>query len=873
MLIIKFIMKCIIFVVLLFPFLSFSQVNDDFSDGDFTDNPVWTGNDTSFIIDNYQLRSYGPQAAANIIYLSTENHLINNTEWSFLIDLKFNPTSTNFVRVYLVSNKSDITSSDSAYYIEIGQTNQDYIKFFKKSGTTVTQLFTGNTAFANNVKVRLKITRENNGLWSVYSDNSGGYNFVSEGNSFTDNSIYETKAFGFYCQYNTASRYNQYYFDDVKINNIVIDTVPPSVLTVLATDSSNIDIIFSEEVNPSTAENINNYFVDNGVGNPVIATRDQNNKSVVHLNLPQNLQSGIQYNIDILNISDIKGNFMQNSSNLFYYYKPKQFDILINEIMTDQNPAPPLLPPVDYIELYNRTIYPISLNKWKIKLKDDGNYITLGNFIINPNDYLVITTTSGVSQLSQFCSNIIGLSGFTINNETSITLFDKDLNFIHNIKFDVSWYNDESKKDGGWSLEMIDPVNPCGDKENWKASIDNKGGTPGKLNSVYSSNPDLSKPSVSKICILNKKTIKVTFNEKIDLLNAINPSRYIIDKELNIQSISTFANEYNSIQINLTDSIKENKLYSFKIKDSIFDCAGNMVSEYSEYNFAFPINPEKNDVVINEILFNPPLNGVDFVEIYNRSSKNIDLTKLYLATTDPITNKLKSMYNISSDCGILLAKDYLVLTTKPEVVSSQYLVPHINKLLKMNSLPSFNNDKGTVIICTKDSAIIDRFDYEENMHLPLLVDYKGISLERINPDLPTNQRQNWHSAAQSAGFATPTYKNSQYSDLSISDNEISIDPEIFSPDNDGYNDVLKINYKLSKSGYIANVLIFNSKGVLIKNLIKNEYLGTEGNFIWDGYTDNLIKADIGIYIVFVEIFDTEGNVKRYKKSATLAGKF
>jgi len=260
-------------------------------------------------------------------------------------------------------------------------------------------------------------------LWTIYSDNTGGYNFISEGVSFTDNSINTCEAFGFFCQYNTASRYNQYYFDDVKINNITIDTTPPNVLSVVSIDSVNIDVVFSEEIEPLTAENINNYYIDNGIEYPFSAIRDQNNKSIVHLKLYQNLYSGIQYNINIANISDLKGNFMQNYSSSFFYYKPQQFDILINEIMTDQNPPPNALPIVDYIELYNRTIYPISTNNWKIKLKDDGNYLTLNSRIIQPNDYLVLTTISGTSLLLSFCNNIVGLSSFTINNETSITLF------------------------------------------------------------------------------------------------------------------------------------------------------------------------------------------------------------------------------------------------------------------------------------------------------------------------------------------------------------------------------------------------------------------------------------------------------------------
>ena len=123
------------------------------------------------------------------------------------------------------------------------------------------------------------------------------------------------------------------------------------------------------------------------------------------------------------------------------------------------------------------------------------------------------------------------------------------------------------------------------------------------------------------------------------------------------------------------------------------------------------------------------------------------------------------------------------------------------------------------------------------------------------------------------GFGTPTYKNSQYSSFLYLEDPITILPEIFSPDNDGYNDVLNINYQFSVSGYIANVVIFDAKGRLIKTLIKNEMVGTKGGFIWDGIDENNQKALIGIYVVYIEVFDAIGNVKSYKKTAVLGGKF
>jgi hypothetical protein len=869
-------MKKLIIFIFLIPYISFSQVIDNFNDGDFIQNPIWIGNDTSFVVDNFQLRSNGPQIASSKIYLSTSNSMIDSAEWNFLIDLKFGPSSTNFVRVYLVSDDVNLSNATNAYYIHIGQASgNNNISFYKKQAGISTLLFNGSTSFTSStsLKVRLKITHNNNGVWNILSDKTGGTTFITEGNSFIDNSITSSNYFGFYCQYATASRYNLYYFDDVSIENMIVDNIAPTVNSVLVNNINSLDVYFSEDVDETTSQNIVNYQVSNGIGNPVSAVKDLINKSLIHLGFAQNFNSNINYQINVSNIADLKGNVMLPISKNFSYYESKLFDIVINEIMTDQNPTSPTLPEADYVEIYNRSNLPINLNNWKIKLKDDAAFLNIGNISILPDSFLILTSNTNITALASFCSNIFGFSSFTINNETSITIADANGKTIHNVNYNKGWYNDVSKQEGGWSLEQIDPNNPCGESANWRASVDLKGGTPGKKNSVFAPNPDLISPAISRICVLNKYSIKVSFNEKMNPDKLENISAYQVNNNLHINSIVTASNELNTVELVFNDSIQNQLVYTLNIIDTLTDCAGNFIAINSSGKFAFPIVSQVNDVIINEILFNPKDDGVDFVEIFNRSNKNIDLSTLYISSLDPNTNKLKSMYPISTDCGTLFSKEYLVLTTNPEKVKQQYNTENKFNFIRMSSLPSFNNDMGVVVISHSDSSIIDRFDYEESMHFPLLTIVDGVSLERINSEKLSQEKQNWHSAAQSVGFATPAYQNSQYSEFLYMEDPITIFPEIFSPDNDGYNDVLNIGYQFATSGYIANVRIFDAKGRFIKQLIKNELLGTKGGFIWDGIDDSNQKALIGIYIVYIEVFDMNGNTKSFKKTAVLGGKF
>ncbi len=168
---------------------------------------------------------------------------------------------------------------------------------------------------------------------------------------------------------------------------------------------------------------------------------------------------------------------------------------------------------------------------------------------------------------------------------------------------------------------------------------------------------------------------------------------------------------------------------------------------------------------------------------------------------------------------------------------------------------------------------IDVFAYTDDMHNPLLADTKGVSLERIHPDMPTNQSSSWQSAAQTAGFATPTAQNSQFTQPADVKDEFSLSSKVFSPDGDGYEDYVMMSYELPESGYIANIIVFDSRGRRVKRLAANVTLGTSGSIKWDGTTDGGERVTIGAYVIFIEAFDLRGDIKRYKKTVVVATRF
>lgn len=279
-----------------------------------------------------------------------------------------------------------------------------------------------------------------------------------------------------------------------------------------------------------------------------------------------------------------------------------------------------------------------------------------------------------------------------------------------------------------------------------------------------------------------------------------------------------------------------------------------------------PILP--GEVLINEILFNPFSEGNDYVEIYNYSGREISPSQLFLASRDK-NSELTQIYQLSVKRIPFQSNNYLVLTKDTNGVFPFYRIECFECFLQMEKFPSFNNDVDVVVLLNTEMQVIDEFNYTDKMHAPLLVDEEGISLERKLFSAETNSIENWYSASSESSYGTPGYINSQVKNENIKAPLVIFSPEAFSPNSDGYNDEYTIQYQLEKSGYYANISIFDAVGRFVMQLSKNEILGTSGKIIWNGEDETGQRQKLGIYVVLVEIFDLEGNIYRYKDGVVL----
>ncbi len=650
-----------------------------------------------------------------------------------------------------------------------------------------------------------------------------------------------------------------------------IDTEAPEIEKVEIVSSNQLKIIFNEPVTEQTILEKTNYSVNNGVGNPlsVFASTDLHEVDLLFLNT---FPEKINLTLSIENLSDECENIILLTEIDFVYYVVLPNDIVINEIMADPEPSM-ALPEFEYIEIYNASDYDISLADWTLTV---GSTIrSLSSEIITSGDYLILCKDDAATELQSF-GDVLVVSGFPslANSKQTIILRNAKNEIISYVSYTDDWYQDDYKADGGWSLEQIDPLNPCGGENNWIASESETGGTPGQVNSVNASNPDIYAPELLRIAVVDDENIQLFFNETIDSLSAMQTNIYSVDNSVgNPILVDLIGYDYKSIILGFENSFEENTIYILEISGGIFDCAGNEIYDKNTAQFSIPDSVQENDLVINEILFNPLVDGYDFVEIYNRSDKTIDLKELLIAAYDDEELDYSSIEIITNEGYLIFPGDYIVLTEDPVIVQEHYITINPYGFIKVEDLPGYNDDKGRVMLLDKWQTVIDNFGYDDDMQFALLATNDGVSLERINFDRATDDKTNWHSASELAGFATPAYENSQFMELEDIKDEVNIEPEVFSPDNDGFEDVANINFTFDEPGYVANIKIFDSKGRLIRYLANNQLLGIDGVITWDGLDDKNQKAPVGIYVVFIEIFNLDGNVKQYKKLVVVAAKW
>ncbi|MEQ8907863.1 MAG: lamin tail domain-containing protein [Vicingaceae bacterium] len=646
-----------------------------------------------------------------------------------------------------------------------------------------------------------------------------------------------------------------------------LDQTPPELLSAEALTANTVLLRFNELLDSTSVLNAT-YTISRGQAVSLVSNQAPLYNSVL-LQLSSPLDTGVIGTISVTNLTDCPGNPIgsENQAEVLLPNIPNYRNVVINEIMADPSPQVGL-PNGDFIELFNASQKTFDLSNWT--LSNGSSFTALGNTLFKPGDYITICSSELASSLSAFGPSQ-GRSDFPSFTSAADEVILRDANgkMIDYINYTDQWYGNDTKKDGGYTLEQINPYLPCSDRNNFFASNAFSGGTPGNQNSIFSDQADVTPPRLNRVLVFSENTMEIRFNEGLDTA-AVSPANFSFSTPTQVLSVSSKPLDPSSITLLLDTPLDTNVVLTLTISN-LSDCSGNALRNPIHANFGLPVatsSTERSDIVINEILFNPRSGGSDFVELYNRSQKIISLEGWMMANWDDAMIANREI--IIEEPYLVLPGQYVGLTENIDNIVKEYPNTVRSSFYEVEDLPSYIDAEGGVYVLNTSNELIDGFLYDEDMHFEVLNSMDGVSLERLDPNRSSEDRGNFHSAAESVGFATPGFENSQYFPETQFKGEVSLDPELFSPDNDGYQDILNINYQFNAPGFVANVKIYDRGGRLIKDLIKNELLGAKGTFSWDGVTEDGSKARVGIYVLYFEAFNPSGDQEVYKETFVVA---
>ncbi|MFZ4589918.1 MAG: lamin tail domain-containing protein [Ignavibacteria bacterium] len=350
-----------------------------------------------------------------------------------------------------------------------------------------------------------------------------------------------------------------------------------------------------------------------------------------------------------------------------------------------------------------------------------------------------------------------------------------------------------------------------------------------------------------------------TFNNDVDKVIIYNNASVVVDQVMYHSSWG--GSSRNSLErISFTRPSQDSTNWMTSL-----DCENSTPTRLN--SFGSVVVGNRNDLVINEIMFDPLTISSEYIEFYNNSGKYLNLNG-WKATVG------SSSLNLFNGCKFYIQPGaYLILASDTTLYNRFGNMRGVDstRIVIFNSSLGLSNSGAMIKISDVLNNTIDSVYYSPKWHNNNLSDTKGYSLERINIGLPTTLPSNWSSCANPLG-GTPGQKNSIFIQNN-KESSLSVSPNPFSPDGDGYEDFTIIKYKLKANTSQIRVKIFDVKGRIVRSLSNNQFTNSESQIIFDGKDDGGQKLRVGIYVVFLEaVDDMGGTYEQVKTTLVVAAK-
>ncbi|TVQ74220.1 MAG: hypothetical protein EA363_02045 [Balneolaceae bacterium] len=599
----------------------------------------------------------------------------------------------------------------------------------------------------------------------------------------------------------------------------------------------------------------------------------------------EQLQHGVLYVLIISDIRDLFGNPIGETEKAFRYYEtglPEAGDIIINEVLYRPGPDNPR-----FIEILNRSEKVFDLRNWKIG-RSLGSAVSIADpesddpvFLI-PNELAVVSEPGLTVKNKEILHFEIPAFPSLSRFGDSIYLIRENYPATDSLTYLPAWGGNRD----GISLERVDPDGATNDPSNWREHPD--GHTAGMWNHHFESRPE---PVILlRAAQIDEIHVELSFSRFVSLSSLdevtlggtpLQPAiSYIKDK-------SGPANNYGSVFLFRSSEPIKRQFQMVRIA-SVTDYAGRpAVGLTSPLTFL----PEPGDMVINEVMYQPIAarystrpDQSEYVEVYNRSGLPLQMDNVYLHDRPDKEGLVRKLLPAGNDLVTLMPEQYAVIFADTSHLFRETRLSRAFPLSDTGQALFLRVDRQTLGLSTQGDqvyvshggrVILDSLWYLPSWHNPNLLDVRGISLERIDFDLPTGDRTNWTSSTSPDG-GTPASPNSVVAPPGSGiegnrDTGLVLAPNPFSPNRDGTDDHLVIHYRLDGPDYLIHARVFDRQGRHVRTLADGMLSGRTGKLIWDGRTDRGIMNRAGIYIIHLEAYNrSEGRRKTYRAVAVLA---
>lgn len=519
--------------------------------------------------------------------------------------------------------------------------------------------------------------------------------------------------------------------------------------------------------------------------------------------------------------------------------------VVVNEVLANEPGSQTTL---EWVELYNAGQSPVNLALCQLNVA--GSSVPLTGSMA-PGSYLIVCRrlygTPGTPGFESIWGNNSGVWGDTVTEsiptpvEASFSLTNgSDTVMLIQAGLDTSIVTWSEPGKDGYSWERVQPT-----QSEIRQSADYSGCTPGFVNSVTPLPNDLSIDNIAVRHIESGAEIDLTItNMGINsgvgrrlLICAMNPA--MPDSLGEILDSLTLSVLYSGFSTDIVRQISLSGVYQYLVTAlDTDDRVRNNRRTFVAPGADFP------PLMLTEFMPDPqPPLTTEWIELYCplptpfyfQSWQIADATDTALLSGDPF----------ALDAG------YYAVIAEDSITFRQFYPDFTGTLIQPPQWLSLNNDGDVIQLIDRYGILADSFSYAKSYD-------NNFTWARV-PDSGFGEWGRSVAVGGSPGRVDDVVIEPDDQRLSL-----TIEPRVFSPDGDGYQDVTEITLEAPQAANYT-LKIYDREGRPVRTLADNAEL-VRRSYKWNGSSDSGSRLPIGIYICYFEA----AGVQAVKKTVVIA---